>query len=232
MAGAEAGGVTEQAYLALREMLTSDGVGPGDHIAEIATAEKLEMSRTPVRAALQRLEQEQLVVKGTNSGYVVAGLVDRDVIEACDVLRLVDTELFIRASDNMTPAEAERVVGLADRMLVAATEGDIETWSAADTEFHQTLAGLADQHLLADIAIKQRRRLHRYWRPAADRLERLVGCAEEHAAVAEAIVGKDHQEVRKIVNEHIGHMEASLLRTLELARPFLAASPAGVRNVG
>ncbi|MGI9642816.1 MAG: GntR family transcriptional regulator [Acidimicrobiia bacterium] len=215
--------MTEHAYIALRELLTSDGVGPGDHIAEIATAEKLKMSRTPVRAALQRLEQEQLVVKGS-SGYVVAGITDRDVTEACDVLRLADAELFIRASDNMEAADAVRIADLADRMLVAARERDMETWSTSDTEFHQELARLADHRLLADIAIKQRRRLHRYWRPAANRLDRLEGCAQEHAAVAEAIAGKDHKEVRRIVNEHIGHMEASLLRSLEQARPFLAAT--------
>lgn len=222
MANGEEGTATERAYLALRELLTSEGVGPGDHIGEIAVAEWLNMSRTPVRAALQRLEQEQLVMRGPNSGYAVAGLSARDVRESCDVLRIVDSEMFIRASENLTPEAGVELRDLSAQMLTAAADRDVDRWSEVDTHFHELVARVSDHRLLAEIAIMQRRRLHRFWRPTADRSERLVGCAQEHNEIINAIVASDHQEVRKIVKEHIGHMEASLLRNLEVARPFIA----------
>jgi DNA-binding GntR family transcriptional regulator len=222
MANGEQGTVTDRAYFALRELLTSEGVGPGDHIGEIAVAEWLNMSRTPVRAALQRLEQEQLVRRGSKTGYAVAGLSSRDVRESCDVLRLVDSEMFIRASENLTPEAGAELTELSAQMLTAAADRDVDRWSEVDTQFHELVRRVSDHRLLADIAIIQRRRLHRFWRAAADRSERLIGCAQEHNEIASAIVASDHQEVRRIVIEHIGHMEASLLRNLEVARPFIA----------
>ena len=66
--------VTDRAYVQLRELLTSENVRPGDHLGEVAVAEWLGISRTPVRAALQRLELDQLVRRNHNSGYTVAGM--------------------------------------------------------------------------------------------------------------------------------------------------------------
>ena len=108
--------VTDRAYVQLRELLTSENVRPGDHLGEVAVAEWLGISRTPVRAALQRLELDQLVRRNHNSGYSVAGLMSGDVHEICDVLRLLDTALFIRASENLTDEQSANLEECVERM--------------------------------------------------------------------------------------------------------------------
>ena len=213
--------ITDQAVLKLRELLTSDQVRPGDRLGEVAVAKRLGISRTPVRAALQRLEQEQLVARHPNGGYTVAGLSMRDVREACDLLRIVDAELFIRAAEALDEAAASELRDCTARMKTAAAAGDIETWSHADTRFHEILGGAADHRLFIALAIQQRRRLHRFWRAAALRFDRLANCATEHEQIANSVSASDEEEIRRLVNEHIDHMEASLLRTLEMVRPFV-----------
>ncbi len=223
--------VTDRAYVQLRELLTSENVRPGDHLGEVAVAEWLGISRTPVRAALQRLELDQLVRRNHNSGYSVAGLMAGDVHEICDVLRLLDTALFIRASENLTDEQSANLEECVERMGTAASERDLEMWSTADARFHELLQDASDHTLFSDIAEKQRRRLHRFWMSGAGRLERLAKSADEHSSIAKSIAASDHDGIRRLVNEHIDHMEESMIRHLEMARPFISTNGSALDHV-
>ena len=223
--------VTDRAYVQLLELLTSENVRPGDHLGEVAVAEWLGISRTPVRAALQRLELDQLVRRNHNSGYSVAGLTSGDVHEICDVLRLLDTALFIRASENLTDEQSANLQECVERMATAASKRDLEMWSTADARFHELLQGASDHTLFSDIAEKQRRRLHRFWMSGAGRLERLAKCADEHSSIAKSIAASDHDGIRRLVNEHIDHMEESMIRHLEMARPFISTNGSALDHV-
>jgi DNA-binding GntR family transcriptional regulator len=223
--------VTDRAYMQLRELLTSDNVSPGDHLREVALARWLGISRTPVRAALQRLELDQLVRRSYNSGYSVAGLTTAEVSEICDVLRLVDTAMFSRASENLTKEQGIALRDCVDTMAAAAARQDLDQWSEGDQAFHELLQKASDHALFSDIAAKQRRRLHWFWTSQPGRLERLALCAEEHALIARSVADSDHKGIRGLVNEHIDHMQASLTRQLEVARPFISTNGSALDHV-
>lgn len=231
MPDAEPTNVTDRAYTQLRELLTSDNVSPGDHLGEVALARWLGISRTPVRAALQRLELDQLVRRSHNSGYLVAGLTPVEVREICDVLRLVDTAMFIRAAENMTDEQGAALRECVDTMATAAGRHDLDRWSEGDKAFHQLLEQASDHALYSDIAVKQRRRLHWFWKSQPGRLERLARCAEEHAAIAKSVGAADQEAIERLVNEHIDHMRASLIRQLEAARPFISTNGSALDHV-
>ena len=59
----------------------------------------------------------------------------------------------------------------------------------------------------------------------------LAKCADEHSAIAKSIAASDHDGIRRLVNEHIDHMEASMLRHLEMARPFISTSGSALDHV-
>ena len=223
--------VTDRAYMQLRELLTSANVSPGDHLREVALARWMGISRTPVRAALQRLELDQLVRRNHNSGYSVAGLTTAEVSEICDVLRLVDTAMFIRASENLTEEQGIDLRDCVDTMAAAAERKDLDRWSEGDQAFHELLQKASDHALFSDIAAKQRRRLHWFWTSQPGRLERLALCAEEHALIAKTVAGSDHEGISRLVDEHIDHMQASLIRQLEAARPFISSNGSALDHV-
>jgi DNA-binding GntR family transcriptional regulator len=231
MPEAEPTTVTDRAYAQLRELLTGDNVSPGDHLGEVAVAKWLGISRTPVRAALQRLELDQLVRRGPNNGYLVAGLTPVEVTQICDVLRLVDTAMFVRASENMTEDQGTALLKCVETMATAAERHDLDRWSEGDRAFHQLMQQASDHALYSDIAATQRRRLHWFWKSQPGRLERLARCAEEHAAIASSVTAADQKAIGRLVNEHIDHMEASLLRQLEAARPFISRNGSALDNV-
>ena len=85
----DAGGATEsaqvRALLQLRELILSGELAGGSRIAELAIVERLGVSRTPIRAALMRLEQEGLLEALPNGGYVVQTFSERDVADAIEL---------------------------------------------------------------------------------------------------------------------------------------------------
>jgi DNA-binding GntR family transcriptional regulator len=116
-------------------------------------------------------------------------------------------------------------------MAAAAERRVLDHWTDSDRKFHELLQKASNHSLLADIATKQRRRLHRFWTSAPGRLERLALCADEHAAIARAVTDSDHGAIERLVNEHIDHMEASLVSQLAAARPFLPTNGSALDHV-
>ncbi len=211
----------DRAYAALLDLVTSERARPGDQLGEEAAAAWLGISRTPVRAALQRLDLEGLIARAPRGGYVVSGLTGRDVREACDALRILDAALFRRAAGRLTPEQGRALEECAAAMVVAVKAGDLEGWNDTDRRFHALLHEAADHRLFAEMGAAQRRRLHRFWTSSASRQGRLATCAAEHAGIAEAVRRGDGAAIDDLVAAHIDHMEASLLHSLEDARPFL-----------
>ena len=74
-----------KAQLRLRELVLAGELPPGERIAELAIVEKLGMSRTPIRSALMRLEQEGLLEALPGGGYAVRSFSERDVADAIEL---------------------------------------------------------------------------------------------------------------------------------------------------
>src|SRR5690606_17609788 len=104
-------------------------------------------------------------------------------------------------------AELLRIVDLQHE---AATQGDRDAWSEADTKFHRLLNTVADNKLVAEVVKETRRRTQRFWLRAAGKENRLVGCSAEHRVIAEAIIAKDYDTINSAVSEHIQHMRQGM----------------------
>jgi DNA-binding GntR family transcriptional regulator len=77
--------MVEVAYIALRDGVTSGSLPPGTHLRELALAQELSISTTPVRKALRRLDREGLVRRSPNKGVVVAEFSMREIVELFDI---------------------------------------------------------------------------------------------------------------------------------------------------
>src|SRR5688572_30195727 len=83
--GEASGSQAVKAQLRLREMILAGELPAGERIAELAIVERLGVSRTPIRAALMRLEQEGLLEGLPNGGYAVRTFSERDVADAIEL---------------------------------------------------------------------------------------------------------------------------------------------------
>jgi DNA-binding GntR family transcriptional regulator len=220
MMAVETTSLVDVAYENLLERITSFQVKAGAPLSEVKISKELNISRTPIREALQRLEKEGLVQRTESSRFTVAQISIKEVNEACDLLEILDTYIFTAASQKLSGDDAAELRRSITKMSEAVNRDDRPSWTEADRTFHQVLNRAAGNELVADTVRETRRRVQRFWiRSTVGQFDRLHTCTIEHSQLVDAIINKDIAAIGPAVTEHIGHLrenDVSLLTTVAL----------------
>lgn len=213
--------MVERIYNSLQSAIVEARLGAGTALSQNKLASQLGVSRTPVREALLRLEQDGLVQRSAGLGFVVATITPEEVNEACDLLKVLDRFVYVRASRKMTSEELNDLLELAKSMVQSAERGDTETWRGEDLRYHEIVMTAADNRYVADYLQQTRRRVQRFWlkKPYFD--GRLTSCSQDHASLAQAMVDCDEDSLTAAVDAHIERLREGVLMRLENARPLL-----------
>lgn len=198
----------EVAYRRLRRLIVGGQLAPGSRIVETDVAERLGMSRTPVRSALQRLRQEGYVEaseRGKRSGSFVAPLTSEDARELLYIMGMLES----LAACHCAEARASERERIADRLaslngeLSEAARGDPVDRGRIldlDRDFHQTYvhAGAGSRlRTLHDMVRPQTERYLRFYLTGlADRIDDSI---EEHGAIVDALRRGDVADVEDAV---------------------------------
>jgi len=194
--------LTDAAYDELKGLILHGTITPNAQIDEKAAAARLGMSRTPVREALLRLQNEGLVDIERGRGIVVRALSStdmREIYQAVTGMEVMAVYLLTAArpsGDTLQPL----LIAL-DRMDAATRQGDQENWGEADEAFHRGLLKLCGNSRISRVGLQFRdvaQRAHL----VAMRLqpaEYLAGSAAKHRALAELVLAGDPD---KAAGEH------------------------------
>jgi DNA-binding GntR family transcriptional regulator len=208
--------LTERAYQAISTAIANLEFKPGEALKQDHLARWLSISRTPVREALRRLEQDGIIQTLPGRGLVVTELTIKDVEDMLEMLRLMDAHAAELAAQRRTQEQADRLAGVARDLLAAAQRHDVEGWSIADKPYHEIVLAASGNALLRQTIQDVRRRLHRITINSGTRPERLLACTHEHLEVADAIVRGDSEAAAALMRKHIDAMSESamaLIRT-------------------
>jgi DNA-binding GntR family transcriptional regulator len=225
-AAADLGGRSTQVYCKLRELIVHGRLAPGARITEVDAAVKLGVSRTPLRAALQRLQQEGYVIasgNGRRARIFVAPLTREDATELMHIIGEIEG-LAAHYAARLNPAlRGDLVATLAalnQRLARAATaqRPDADAIFKTDVEFHSAfvVAG-AGPRLLA---------LHQAIKPQAERYGRMYAAAltdaihksvEEHAVIMRALADGDADAAQRAVIVNWRNAAARLSQVVEIA---------------
>ena len=212
--------LSDQAYRALREEITTGLLKPGQRLTERALADHLGVSPTPVREALQRLEHERLIERDAVRSIRVAEpsvgrLHELALIEVA--LRAVAARL---AAERATKAEVQAIVAACDRAEALASGA---TWSQDQVReiltvtrgFHQLVNEAAHTQTLIDMlstatafdwAFRLKWAVDSHPDPAS-----LQHSLEEHRLVAAAIEAGDAEAAERVMRQHSGSRAEALL---------------------
>jgi DNA-binding GntR family transcriptional regulator len=216
----------EQVYARLRTLIVQAQMAPGSRIIETEVAERLGVSRTPVREALQRLLQEGYVVGSEHaqqSRLTVAPLTRADVHELLNILGAVEGLAAHAAAALASPERGQLVDRLEqanDRFTDAArTDATGQTLLyEADEEFHGAIVGAG--------AGPRLRALHDSVKPQAERYIRMYisllvadvdRSSGEHERIIEAMKAGDSDAAQRAVEQNWRHAAAKLGRVIEVA---------------
>ncbi len=204
-----------KAQLRLRELILSGELPGGSRIAELAIVEKLGVSRTPIRTALMRLEQEGLLEALPNGGYAVRTFSERDVADAIELRGTLEGLAARLAAERGAPAgvlaEARQCLAGIDEVLAqpALDDAAFFRYVALNKRFHALLAELAGSPVVA-------RELERvvclpFASPSgfvvvqansARARDMLIVAQDQHRQVLEAMEQREGARAEAIMREH------------------------------
>jgi DNA-binding GntR family transcriptional regulator len=190
----------EQAYNFILEAVLSGELAPGMRIPTEAIAERLGISRMPVRDALRRLEGDGAVTIYANRGAVVAEYSKDDVIQLIEMRAVLEGLGARFALPNITHGEMEEIRHLQIRMDGSAD--DLGQWIVHHDAFHNYITSLSGRPLLTRQTKKIRLMLRPYFRKHHARHEELEIPGYEHQKIIDVLALGDANDVEKEVRNH------------------------------
>ena len=196
------------------EQLENDiitGVYPrGEIITELKLVEQLGVSRTPIREALRRLEQERLI-KESGKGSVVLGITVEDLVDIMQIRQRIDGLAAFYATVNLTPEGKETLTQISELQDFYYSRKDIEHLRQMDDQFHDTIYELSQRTVIRDTLLPLHRKTMRYRKLSIENPERLEHSVKEHKAIYNAIVSGNAQLASELISIHIEHAKDNMM---------------------
>ena len=179
------------------------GVYPkGEILTELKLVEQLGVSRTPIREALRRLEQERLI-EDTGKGSKVLGITEDDLLDIMTIRERVEGVAAYYATLNMTPENLKEMTHLVDLQEFYFEKKDAERLRQVDDQFHDMICIMSGRSVISDTLIPLMRKTRRYRRVAIDNWERTTNTMNEHRKMYEAIASGNAELAEELATAHI-----------------------------
>ena len=200
------------------EQLENDiiiGVYPrGEILTEMKLVEQLGVSRTPIREALRRLEQERLI-KDTGKGTVVLGITQEDLMDIMNIRQRVEGLAAYYATKNMTPDGLEKLRQLNDLQDFYYTRKDAERQSQMDDLFHDAIYEMSQRTIIRDTLQPLHRKTMRYRKISLEDPARLGMSIQEHKDIFNAMAAGNAELAEELTVQHILHAKNNMMARLK-----------------
>lgn len=198
-------------FQTLRQSILHGELKPGERLMEIHLAERLGVSRTPIREAIRKLELEGLVVMIPRRGAVVASITEKDLKDVLEVRRTLEILAGEVACERITPKLLEELKKAGKEFDRLKETEDINCLAEADVRFHEIIYTATENARLITILNNLREQMYRY------RLEYLKDkgsherLCQEHQRIYTAIKNGDKAAVETAVSVHIDNQKEAIL---------------------
>ena len=206
--------IREIAYEVLKHAIITGEIPAGERIVETDYAERLHISRTPLREALRKLERDGLVEYVLRRGVVVRAFTIADVEEIYTIRNALEMLTLPAIIRNATE---EDVAGLKERlreMDEVMAHGDIETLSPMARAFHSQLTALCRQNRILRVIEGQDEFITRFSAMAIRQETRRSQAHEEHYKLVEYVEKRDLEHLEKLMRKHIERSKENCLAAL------------------
>ena len=192
------------------------GVYPkGEILTELKLVEQLGVSRTPIREALRRLEQERLI-EDAGKGSRVLGITEADLFDIMTIRERVEGVAAYYATINMTPEGKKELTHLVDLQEFYFEKRDAERLRQVDDQFHDAICYMSKRSVIIDTIVPLMRKTRRYRRIAMDDWERVPHTKREHFEIYEAIVSGNAELAEELASKHISNAKIHMLEEMKI----------------
>lgn len=205
-------------FKTLRQAILRGELKPGERLMEIQLANKLGVSRTPIREAIRKLELEGLVLMIPRRGAEVAEIKEkglRDVLEVRKALEELSVQL---ACDRITPEQLCELEETAEEFKRSLRSEDVTEIAQADVKFHDVIYKAADNQRLMQLLSNLGEQMYRYRVEYLKNPEIHEQLIKEHAEIICHIRKHEKEKAVKMICEHIDNQVATVSDVIRTGR--------------
>jgi len=201
--------IADQIFEQLEHDILIGEYSRGDVLTEMGLTAKLGVSRTPIREALRRLEQEH-IIEETSKGAVVIGISRDDMLDMYEIRVHIEGLCAARAAKNITPEQLQKMKDILDLQsfyIEKSAEGDkqqnTDNIKNLDSQFHELLYLCSASKAYVDTLLPIHRKMIKFRKASIKRHSRATESIKEHLAIYEALKNGDAELAKKLATEHV-----------------------------
>lgn len=211
---APAQSLRDMAFEAIKRRIITCELRPGEVLSEAVLSDTLNIGRTPVRQAIDRLMTSGLVDVLPRKGVMVKPITLDEIFDIIEVRLINESHCARRAATQADESEIARMAANVNAMWSAAESADVDTMMDLDHAFHAIISGASRNAVVAEILGNLHDRSTRLWFISLRAVEQHVRVCEQHAAIVDGIRRRDPDAAEAAIREHIESFRDNLTRQI------------------
>lgn len=204
----------EVVFTTLRQAILKGELPPGERLMEITLANKLGVSRTPIREAIRKLELEGLVVMIPRKGAHVAHITVQELNDVLEVRRGLEELAIRKACERITEEEVLKLEKAADEFSMLVDSNNLMALAEADVRFHDVIYESTHNRRLVQILNNLREQMYRYRMEYLKEADARRLLDNEHKDICRAVREKDIQKAHDYICQHIDNQQRSIIKSI------------------
>lgn len=201
--------LANQVYQQIEKNILSGVYKAGEIISESKLSEELGVSRTPIREAIARLENDKLIGI-TPSGTVVLGITNEDVADMFAVKRALEPMVVKMAAMNISDEDLAKLKEILDQQEFYQEKKNIEKVRNLDTQFHDIIYSASGSPIFQAVLSPIHHKLMKYRKDSLTNEGRSRYSIEEHVKIYEAIQAGNQEKIEELVLKHVDQAYKSI----------------------
>ena len=208
--------IADQIFEQLEHDILAGKYKRGEILNETKLSEDLGVSRTPVREAIRRLEQEK-IIEDSSKGILVVGISREDMPDMYEIRMRIESLAAERAAVNISDealAEMGEIVDMQRYYIDRQAEKEVDNSDSIknlDSRFHEIIYIESKSKPLADILIPLHKRMTKFRKASVRKNSRAEASWQEHAAIYEAMKAHDSAKVSELIKIHLANARDSIM---------------------
>lgn len=202
----------------LRQAILTGELKPGERLMEIHLANRLGVSRTPIREAIRKLELEGLVKMIPRRGAEVAQITEKSMNDVLEVRRAMDVLCVELACERISDEELERLKKACVDFEQAVKTKDAKRIAQADVALHDIILHATGNMRLIQLVNNLSEQMYRYRFEYIKDFSQHARLVEEHRIIYESLVQKDKETASQAAKTHIDNQKKAIIRQIRLEK--------------
>ena len=203
--------LADQVFDHLENDILSGKYQRGEILTESKLSAELGVSRTPIREALRRLEQEH-IIEESGKGSVVIGINEKDLEDIFMIRKSLECQVAALAAKNRTEEQLKQLREALEFQEFYLNKKDPDQIKLMDSRFHETLYKLSGSTAFYDTLVPLHKKIQKYRRASVTNSSRAEASVAEHRKICEAIEAKNTALAAKYASEHVENAYKHIMR--------------------